>query len=170
MIPQLKQQDFGLVIVDEAHHVVMPRYDELLSHLGFLSPPASVPKSGNSMPRQCSDDPDESCLSKPQYAAVESSAVSCMTVQNSNYDNDSGGSSSCRSATNDCSAALPISASQSRGPLKPNKMLVAFTATPYRRLSKEHHALHEMLPVVYVQKIRTMIEEGYLCPVSKFRF
>ena len=146
MIPELLEQDFDVVVVDEAHHAVMPTYQELLTALGFLSPPAGRGSA------QSSRNSDHSAGSQ---SSGGSSSQSTITPSSSSNSVDEG-------ADSDDS----MSTSMSRGPQNPNKLLVGFTATPYRRRDEDSKLLLEMLCLVFHRDIKTMVKEGYLSPVS----
>ena len=146
MISELKEQDFDVVVVDEAHHAVMPTYQELLTALDFLSAPAQRRST------QLSTISDQS-MSEPELDDANSSS-STMTPSSS-----SSGDEIAEIEDGESTAV-------SRGPRNPNKMLVGFTATPYRRRPKDSELLLEMLEPVFSRTISSMVKEGYLCPVS----
>ena len=157
-IPELLEQDFDLVVVDEAHHVVMATYNELLTALGFLSPPVlrglaqlstnldqSLPELGLEV-EDVSSDSSSSSIKQRSITPSSSSSSSSSGVESAKLD-------------------AGDTAAVSRGPRNPNKLLMGFTATPYRRRPRDSRLLLEMLEPVYLRDIRTMVKEGYLCPV-----
>jgi hypothetical protein len=166
------------VVVDEAHHTVATTYTTVLQALGFIEavPMAEALAAArthqqqdqspwllpDAPPDMCADASSRSSSSSSSSSVVDDSAADAAAMGSSDSDSEGGPSSS----SSGVGAAGSRFVQRFRVLPNPNKLLLGFSATPFRMSKEESRQLYDMLPITYATDIQTMIRRNALCNVG----
>jgi hypothetical protein len=178
-----------VVVVDEAHHATAGSYRGVLEEVGlgeFLSSSASEGGSDDGeRPREEGQSPNSSSSISSSSGSPSSNTSSSSSLK-VGYDPDATSLSSSSSDEEEAAASgsadltsdpdLSPDADLGKDPsssdaamgiwLAQGKLLLGFTATPYRMSGRQTKELEGMMAPTYHRDIAYMVKEGYLAKVG----
>ena len=141
------------VVVDEAHHSVATTYRTVLQGLGFIE--------------EVQPERRKNTMTAGSSTGSSSSTANTLSAADSFDD----GSDSDSDSDSDTARPGRSSPSEEHKPLvrvlpDPNRLLLGFSATPYRVKVSESRHLYDIFNITYTRSIADMIRTGYLTEVS----